>query len=84
MLNRRSPFGRDILAFVHSLPQYTISIEQDSAVVDEDGFPIVKVAVVVGLEALRAGKEEKLQLNGWTTIVITTSDSDFVDFRRIL
>ncbi|KAG8907978.1 Sec63 [Tulasnella sp. 403] len=85
LLNRKPPFGHDILAEVNVLPQYSLKISEESLSPSNGSDPVtVTVLVEVGLAApLGTGKGKKGPSLGWACIVTLTSDFDFIDFRRL-
>lgn len=89
LLNRRMPFGHEVLAFIKSLPQYYIHIEEVSATESDGRNPVeVELLVTVGMydsESVDSGKSKKgkTKFRDSTTILSTNSELDFIDFRRI-
>lgn len=87
LLNRRPPFGHEVLACVKSLPQYTLTVKE-IGVSTHGGKDSVKVelSITCGLavEQLNGSKGKKIKGHTqMTAILILTSDSEMVDFRRI-
>lgn len=87
LLGRRAPFGHEVLAFLQGLPQYNLSIEVDD-ISSFNGKKSVSVTLTVNcslVEALKitTNSRQRSKFPGMTTILTTTSDFDFVDFRRI-
>ena len=88
LLNRRPPFGHEVLAFVNDLPLYQITVEEESIETFSGEKPIkVELTITCQLEnKLRAKSKmnkSRVQSFGMTSILTTTSGLDFVDFRRI-
>ncbi|KAI0780632.1 P-loop containing nucleoside triphosphate hydrolase protein [Trametes elegans] len=86
ILNRKPPFGHDLIASVNQLPQYMLTIAELDVSPQEDGVD-VELSIECGLTRdPKSAKSKKLKKQKrWDmTIVLTlTSDNDFVDFRRI-
>jgi ATP-dependent DNA helicase HFM1/MER3 len=87
LLNRRPPFGQDILAAVQSLPDYTIAISEEAVSANNDNGPVtVTLFVEAGLASTLTLNKSKKR-GGWslgmTSILLLTSDFELVDFRRI-
>lgn len=88
LLNRRPPFGHEILAFVNDLPLYHVNIEEDN-ITTYSGEKAISVDLTISCGLLK-GTDGKPKANktrirslGMTSILTTTSDFDFIDFRRI-
>lgn len=85
MLNRRPPFGLEILASVKEFPQYRLSIKEIE-VTKKSGSTEVDLEVECGLLAYETNVTRK-KSKGFglpmTTILTLTSDMDLIDFRRI-
>ena len=88
LLNRRPPYGNEILQFVRDLPQYIVAVDE-STIIPSSGTEPVEVDLSVSL-ALKGdvkdskGKRHKDRRSlGMTTVLTLTSDLDFIDFRRI-
>lgn len=88
MLNRRPPFGHEVLAFVKSLPEYFIQVEEISITKSDGASPVeVELSITVGVNDdtgvdVAKSKKGKPKFRDWTMILSLTSDLDFVDFRR--
>ncbi|KAG8891132.1 Sec63, partial [Tulasnella sp. 408] len=85
LLNRKPPFGRDILEEVSALPQYQVVIREESLTHSKGAEPVVaSLAIEVGLDApLTTPKGKKVQNAGFACILTVTSDMEFIDFRRV-
>lgn len=88
LLNRRPPFGHEILAAVHQLPQYKLDIiEVDVTSYDGNRAVEVELSVECGLEihggSLTKAKKSKSRVSDMTVLLTVNSDLDFIDFRRI-
>ncbi|KAG9051101.1 Sec63 [Tulasnella sp. UAMH 9824] len=85
LLNRKPPFGRDILEEVSNLPQYRVVIREESLTHSKGAEPVVaSLAIEVGLDVpLATPKGKKIQNAGFACILTVTSDMEFIDFRRV-
>lgn len=88
LLNRRPPFGHEVLAYVKQLPQYTIEITQGNVVPSDGQSPVeLELSIKCGLlhDMTDAPQPQKGEMRfREAAIVLTlTSDLDFVDFSRI-
>ncbi|BGP46261.1 ATP-dependent DNA helicase MER3 [Rhodotorula kratochvilovae] len=84
LLNRKPPYGRKLIAQAKSLPQFEVSITDSNEQV-LDGRSGVQVELSVDLrlaltKPLPAVKKGTIKL--WAYIATTTSDGEFIDFRR--
>lgn len=89
LLNRRPPFGTDILASVADLPQYALNIKE-IGVHSDGGRSAVQIDLLIkcGLlsnQSAESKRTKKTRSRAYqTTVVLTlTSDLDLVDLRRI-
>ncbi|KAF8205795.1 hypothetical protein K438DRAFT_2014648 [Mycena galopus ATCC 62051] len=87
LLNRRSPFGHDVIASVQELPRYTLTI-QELGVQSNGGIgPVeLELSITCGLAAEQSSAPKAKKPKGriqMTAILTLTSDSEFIDFRRI-
>ncbi|KAF9482800.1 hypothetical protein BDN70DRAFT_392856 [Pholiota conissans] len=89
LLNRRPPFGLDVLASIADLPCYTLAIKE-TAIYSDGGKSPVQVDLVIecGLleqKLVHSSKAKKQRMRAFqTTAVLTlTSDCDLIDLRRI-
>ena len=91
MLNRRSPFGFELLASAREFPEYSLSVTEVDVTSSPGGQKAVEVelsvdcSVVTNQSTAGASKAKKQQGRGsnMTTVLTLTSDLDFIDFRRI-
>ncbi|KDQ10599.1 hypothetical protein BOTBODRAFT_190414 [Botryobasidium botryosum FD-172 SS1] len=87
LLNRRHPFGTEILKAVQALPSYSISITEERVTSSGGRTPVrVTLNIQAGLDAALAAHKSKKQKGpslGMTSILVLTSDLCFLDFRRI-
>lgn len=88
LLNRRPPFGHQVLAIVNQFPQYCIEVEEVGTTHSDGSSPVeVELAVTCGLlddSDTGAGlpKKSKSKYKDMTQILTVSSDLDYVDFRR--
>ncbi|KAJ3551777.1 hypothetical protein NM688_g4511 [Phlebia brevispora] len=87
LLNRKPPFGHQILAFVKQLPKYWVKVKQIEVTASDGQQPIeLELAIECGVEeesdAPKINKP-KSKFRDTTLVLTTTSDLDFIDFRRI-
>ncbi|KIP12314.1 hypothetical protein PHLGIDRAFT_330071 [Phlebiopsis gigantea 11061_1 CR5-6] len=88
LLNRRPPFGHQVLAIVNQFPQYYIEVEEIGTTHSDGSSPVeVELAVTCGLlddSDTGAGlpKKSKSKYKDMTQILTVSSDLDYVDFRR--
>ena len=87
LLNRRPPFGHQILASVRQLPKYSVSIKKTD-VTASDGTQPVEVELAIECVLLEnnapvQAQKTKTKYRDTTLVLTVTSDLDFVDFRRI-
>jgi ATP-dependent DNA helicase HFM1/MER3 len=90
LLNRRSPFGFEVLAAAQELPKYALSITEVDVTSLPGGHKPVEVELSVdcslatdqSFSACKA-KKQKGRASNMTTVLTLTSDLDFIDFRRI-
>ncbi|KAM6500407.1 Sec63 Brl domain containing protein [Amanita muscaria] len=87
LLNRRPPFGQEIIASAKDMPQYSLAIEETYLGVGDGREPIeVELSIRCGLvETVDKVKFKKLKRReaNITVVYTVTSDMEFVDFRRI-
>ncbi|KAJ7461495.1 Sec63 Brl domain-containing protein [Mycena latifolia] len=87
LLNRRPPFGNEVLASVRELPQYTLAIKEVEVHTNGGKGPVeIELSITCGLaaEPLNPSKGRKQKGRSQMTAILTlTSDSEMVDFRRI-
>ncbi|KXN92197.1 putative ATP-dependent DNA helicase HFM1 [Leucoagaricus sp. SymC.cos] len=85
LLNRRSPFGHDILASVTDIPKYELVVTQVSATSDRGKSPIqfeIAIGCSLANRASFTKPKKKRRYHDMTTILTVTSDYNLVDFRR--
>ena len=86
-MNRRPPFGHQILASVRQLPKYLVSIKKTDVTASDGIQPVeVELAIECGLledNAPVQAKKAKTKFRDTTLVLTVTSDFDFIDFRRI-
>ncbi|KAI1794643.1 P-loop containing nucleoside triphosphate hydrolase protein [Ganoderma leucocontextum] len=86
LLNRKPPFGHDVLFTVNQLPQYRVSISEVDVLSAKDGVEVelsIECGLVQDLKAPGWKKSKKQKRRDMTIMLTLTSDSAFVDFRRI-
>ena len=87
LLNRRPPYGHEILSNVQELPQYSLSIVEDDVTTYKGKQPVkINLTITCGvLDAIEKprGSKNRARSLGKTSILSVTSEMDFVDFRRI-
>ncbi|THU88606.1 P-loop containing nucleoside triphosphate hydrolase protein [Dendrothele bispora CBS 962.96] len=89
LLNRRPPFGLELLASLNEFPQYSLNVVQQRACVFGGKRPIeIDLLVKCGLvqEESKTKTKLKKQRNRFidmTAVLTLTSDMEFIDFRRI-
>ena len=89
LLNRRPPFGHQVLAVVNQFPRYYIEIDELEVTSSDGTSPVeVELSVTCGLgdgsgtESAKS-KKSKSKFRDMTLVLTVTSDMDFVDFRKI-
>ncbi|EMD38220.1 hypothetical protein CERSUDRAFT_48078, partial [Gelatoporia subvermispora B] len=88
LLNRKPPFGHELLAYVKEFPQYELSITEEE-VTPSDGDRPVQVELSIRCAALLSDpghtkhKKNRYRGSDTTTVLTLTSDHEFIDFRRI-
>ncbi|KAJ6490602.1 Sec63 Brl domain-containing protein [Mycena vitilis] len=88
LLNRRPPFGHEVLASVRELPRYTLAVNEVEVHSNGGKDPVeIELSITCGLavEATPNGSKAKKQKGRaqMTAILTLTSDSEMIDFRRI-
>ncbi|KAK7038046.1 ATP-dependent DNA helicase MER3 [Favolaschia claudopus] len=87
LLNRRPPFGHEVLASVGELPQYILAVQEVRVQSNGGKEPVeIDLSVTCGLaiEQSNAAKGKKIKGRTQMTAILTvTSDLELVDFRRI-
>ena len=85
-LNRKPPFGHEVLAAVKQLPQYTLNLCEIDVSKHIDA---VEVELSIECGVVREGKvsgfkkSKKPKRYDQTVVLTLTSDNNFIDFRRI-
>ncbi|KAF8605451.1 P-loop containing nucleoside triphosphate hydrolase protein [Ceratobasidium sp. AG-I] len=86
LLNRRAPFGSDIISIVRSLPTYTISVEKTS-VVTNHAEGTIDIALSISVSAKIAPSSLARSSKNFDTrtssVLTISSDNQLIDFRRI-
>ncbi|KAF9516347.1 hypothetical protein BS47DRAFT_677419 [Hydnum rufescens UP504] len=88
LLNRKPPFGRDIISIVQDFPDYILGIDEEAVTSDGGRNPVVAtINISISLQPIASpsagSKKKKRKGLGMTSILVLTSDSHFEDFRRI-
>ncbi|TFK76347.1 P-loop containing nucleoside triphosphate hydrolase protein [Pluteus cervinus] len=84
VLNRRSPFGLEILTSAHQIPDYSLKIDEIHVTPSTNGNPVtIELSVGCALQARETREQKKVRDAGMTTILTLNSDLDLLDFRRI-
>ncbi|TBU35674.1 P-loop containing nucleoside triphosphate hydrolase protein [Dichomitus squalens] len=86
LLNRKPPFGHEVLAAVNRLPQYQVDLSEVGLSVGKDGISVtlsVECGLAQDVKAASWKKNKKQKRRDMTLVLILTSDHGFVDFRRI-
>ncbi|OSD08552.1 P-loop containing nucleoside triphosphate hydrolase protein [Trametes coccinea BRFM310] len=86
LLNRKPPFGHEVLASVNQLPRYTVTISEEDMSVKEDGIEVelsIECGLAQNLQTQKSKKGKKQRRWDMTLVLTLTSDNTFVDFRRI-
>ncbi|KAL4067802.1 DEAD-domain-containing protein [Scleroderma citrinum] len=88
LLNRRPPFGSEVLAAARGFPRYFLILKEIRSMPSDGKNPVeVKLLVECGLipniTATQNAKDVKRIGTERTTLLTLTSDQVFVDFRRI-
>ncbi|KIK31009.1 hypothetical protein PISMIDRAFT_5571, partial [Pisolithus microcarpus 441] len=88
LLNRRPPFGSEVLAAAKEFPRYFVNVKETRAFPSDGKNPVeVELSIECGLlpdsMASRKAKVPKRTGTEMTTLLTLTSDLIFIDFRRI-
>lgn len=86
LLNRRPPFGHEVLASVREMPQYMLHIVEENVSTFGGRKPVeIDLRITCSLkEPLIASTKQKQRKSiGPTTVLTVTSELEFIDFRRI-
>jgi ATP-dependent DNA helicase HFM1/MER3 len=83
-MNRRPPFGTDVVQFAKSLPHYFLDVSEKSVVSSDSGVVEIQLHVQCGMLDNNEPKSmRKTRGRDITQVLTLTSDLEFVDFRRI-
>ncbi|KAJ1309146.1 hypothetical protein OPQ81_004819 [Rhizoctonia solani] len=86
LLNRRPPFGSDIISSARTLPAYSVLVEELSSTANKVA-KTVEVELLVTVSVKCASLKDNHAPKGFdarvTSILTITSDNQFIDFRRI-
>lgn len=87
LLNRRPPFGLEVLACANELPQYRLNITE-LGMRSSAGKGPIEVDISIDCSLLEPSqvikvKRQKHRVIDMTAVLTLTSTSDFIDFRRI-
>ncbi|CAE6450387.1 unnamed protein product [Rhizoctonia solani] len=87
LLNRRPPFGSDIISSARALPSYSVFVEELSSGTNKTSNTVdIELLVTVSAKCALT-KDNHVPTKGIdtrvTSILTITSDNQFVDFRRI-
>ncbi|KAF9469215.1 hypothetical protein BDZ94DRAFT_1181827, partial [Collybia nuda] len=89
ILNRRSPFGLEVLKSVQELPQYYLHINEVSVTAGGGNSPVtIELSIKCGLFNVQTNpppKSKKAKGRGidMTAVLTMTSELELIDFRRI-
>ncbi|KAF8559747.1 P-loop containing nucleoside triphosphate hydrolase protein [Imleria badia] len=88
LLNRRHPFGFDVLAAANEFPRYFLDIKELRSIRSKGNSPVevefmVQCGLTLGESAPQRVKKSKWGKTEMTTLLIVTSDMSYIDFRRI-
>ncbi|KAJ3852493.1 DEAD-domain-containing protein, partial [Lentinula lateritia] len=88
LLNRRPPFGLEMLASAQEFPVYTLRVEEIRVHSDGGRTPVdIELSVECGLlqevGPSKLRKQKPSRFSHMTSVLTLTSDNQFVDFRRI-
>lgn len=86
LLNRRAPFGHEVLAFLKELPDYMLRIDEEQVYTFSGKKPVevdLRVECSVRQPMVESTRKHKNRSFGMTSILTVTSENEFIDFRRI-
>ncbi|KAJ7578472.1 Sec63 Brl domain-containing protein [Mycena floridula] len=89
LLNRRTPFGLDMLAAVNAFPNYSLRVTELKVYSYKGKSPVqVDLSIQCGLLSdpsaqPKYNKKQKSRESNMTTVLTLTSGLDLIDFRRI-
>lgn len=86
LLNRRPPFGHEVLATLRHFPQYTVDIQEVHVTASDTETPVeVELSITCGL-VIDGGpsstKKKNIKGPDMTIVLTLSSDLEFIDFRR--
>ncbi|KAI9571366.1 DEAD-domain-containing protein [Boletus coccyginus] len=89
LLNRRPPFGFEVLAAANEFPRYFLDIKELRSIRSKGNSPVevefvVQCGLTFGDSVPQRFKKPKSGKTEMTTLLIVTSDMVFIDFRRIV
>ncbi|KAI0636677.1 P-loop containing nucleoside triphosphate hydrolase protein [Trametes polyzona] len=85
-LNRKPPFGHDLIASVNQLPQYSVQISEIDVTPRKDGVEVeltIDCSLAQNVKTVKNKKSKKFRRWEMTMVLTLTSDNTFIDFRRI-
>ncbi|TFK42447.1 hypothetical protein BDQ12DRAFT_732098 [Crucibulum laeve] len=86
LLNRRPPFGLQVLSSVEKLPRYSLEVTEVGVTPRGGKGPVeAEILIECGLadDQAAASKSKKHKHTDMTVVLTLSSDMDFIDFRRI-
>lgn len=90
VLNRRPPFGQELLISAKELPQYFLKVSETQLTPSVDGTEPLQVELSIDCSLLPNSsigttklKKQKGRNYSMTTVLTVTSDLEFIDYRRI-
>ncbi|KAG6854737.1 hypothetical protein C0991_002451 [Blastosporella zonata] len=89
LLNRRPPFGLELLASARELPQHSLTITQVGVTSDAGKSPVeVELSIQCGVDQLSDHQRSKFKKpkgrnEGMTVVLTISSDMELFDYRRI-
>lgn len=89
LLNRRPPFGLEVLTSARELPHYSLTISELSVTSNGGGKAPVEVDLLIECRLAEdssyasRSRRHKGHASDMTAVLTLTSDMEFLDFRRI-
>ncbi|KAF8315130.1 P-loop containing nucleoside triphosphate hydrolase protein, partial [Clavulina sp. PMI_390] len=87
LLNRKPPFGREIVSAAVALPEYMLKISEDDVRSNAGRDPVkIHLSIDISLRSepqLKRPNGKKQKGLGMTSFLTVTSENSFIDFRRI-
>lgn len=89
LLNRRPPFGLEMLTAVREFPLYTLRVTETEVRTSKGHNPVeIDLSIECGIADDTGGhpktsKKSKARSYNMTAVLTLTSDKDLIDFRRI-